>query len=599
MMSPFDFLKQSPSKDFYQRLGKLNADFGNVAAQAEAKNQRLQQHLQDLGSRVAKTVRKHNQKSQKTILAEMLSAQISAAQTTVSLFIQQVDAHQHNTKFRDEFNDSVLVFIYGKVKAGKSSLGNFVGQHPEQKHTPQFFKYDKAGQRAAQAKLEELAESGFETKVTEATDTIQGFKINGLTWIDTPGLHSLTDVNGDLAKRYVEAADLILYITSSDSPARASDTAEIVELVGTKNKKVCVILSKSDQMYEDEVDDELVQIRIGKSTTDRQLQEEHVKTELSKALGDQASLIDRIHSCSTLLGYQGIQGKPEAWQQSNMDEIYQLLTQEAIVNAKKLKENIPAQRFNGLLNAVIGETKHTPTEELQKLINGLKELAEKASAEREKLKSAGSAVYTRIRPKIAPLVREHTEKFFTQYGADAAKVRQNAAQLNQALGDAIKPIVASELSQTVRQSIQSFDDALPVNFQLSKMPEFKEKFKEIKVKENSMGVGAIIGGVVGGILAAVVTGGLGAVEGAAIGAALGGAVGADEQSETTKKIKEGDNRDEVREQIIRQYEQNLPKQINQQLSQVADEYFGVIAEIANELHQHVKNFMGEAHGLRF
>ena len=83
------------------------------------------------------------------------------------------------------------------------------------------------------------------------------------------------------------------------------------------------------------------------------------------------------------------------------------------------------------------------------------------------------------------------------------------------------------------------------------------------------------------------------------GAALGGAVGADEQSETTKKIKEGDNRDEVREQIIRQYEQNLPKQINQQLSQVADEYFGVIAEIANELHQHVKNFMGEAHGLRF
>ncbi len=598
-MNPLDFLKQSPSKDFYQRLGKLNADFGQVSAQAEVKSQQFQKQLHGLGDRVAKTVRKHNSKSQKTILAEMLNAQISAAQATVSHFIQQADGHQHNTKFRDEFNESVLVFIYGKVKAGKSSLGNFVGQHPEQKTAPKFFKYDKAGQRTAQAKLEELAENGFETKVTEATDTIQGFKINGLTWIDTPGLHSLTGANGDLAKRYVEAADLILYITSADSPARASDNTEIANLVGTKNKKVCVILSKSDWMYDDEVDGELVQVRKGKSASDRQIQEGHAKTELSKLLGDQANPIDRIHSCSTLLGYDGIQGNAEAWQQSNMDEIYQLLTQEAIVNAKKLKENIPAQRFNGLLNAVIGQSKHTPTAELQKLINGLKELAEQASTERAKLKNAGSAVFTRIRPKIAPLVREHTEKFFTQYGADANAVKQNTAQLNQALADAIKPIVAAELSQVIRQSIQSFDDALPLNFQLSNMPEFKEKFKEIEVKVNAMGAGAVIGGIVGGLLAGLFTGGLGAVQGAALGAAIGAGKGASEQTEVTQKVKEGDNRDEVREQIIRQYEQNLPKQINQQLSQVADEYFGVIADIAEELHQHVKNFMGEAHGLRF
>lgn len=593
MKNPLNFLEQSPSKDFYQCLGKLSADFGQVAVQAEAKNQRLQRHLHGLGDRVAHTVSKHNQKSQKTVLADMMNAQISAAQVTIQRFIQQADSYQHNTKFRDEFNDSVLVFIYGKVKAGKSSLGNFVGQHPDQKNTTHFFKYDKAGQRAAQAKLEELVENGFETKVTEATDTIQGFKINGLTWIDTPGLHSLTGENGDLAKRYVEAADLILYVTSSDSPARASDTAEIVELVGTKNKKVCVILSKSDTVEEDEVDGELVQVRIGKSASDRQLQEDHVRAELSKALGDQANLIDRIHSCSTVLGYDGIKGvgNVEAWQQSNMDVIYQLLIEEAVVNAKKIKKDIPVQRFNGLLNQIVGVNKHMPTEDLKNLISGLKELAEQASSECEKLKNSGSTVYTLIRPKIAPLVREHTEKFFTQYGADANTVRQNITQLNQTLGDTIQPIVTSELSQVVRQSVQSFDEALPLSFQLKKMPEFKEKFKEIKVKSNNAGAGALIGGA----LAMIFTGGLAAI---AIGAAVGAAAGADETS-STKKIKEGDNRDEVREQIIQQYEQNLPKQINQQLIQIADEYFGVIAEIADELHQHVKSFMGEAHGLRF
>jgi hypothetical protein len=294
-----------------------------------------------------------------------------------------------------------------------------------------------------------------------------------------------------------------------------------------------------------------------------------------------------------VLGYDGIKGvgNVEAWQQSNMDVIYQLLIEEAVVNAKKIKKDIPAQRFNGLLNQIVGVNKHMPTEDLKNLMSGLKELAEQASSECEKLKNSGSTVYTLIRPKIAPLVREHTEKFFTQYGADANTVRQNITQLNQTLGDTIQPIVTSELSQVVRQSVQSFDEALPLSFQLKKMPEFKEKFKEIKVKSNNAGAGALIGGA----LAMIFTGGLAAI---AIGAAVGAAAGADETS-STKKIKEGDNRDEVREQIIQQYEQNLPKQINQQLIQIADEYFGVIAEIADELHQHVKSFMGEAHGLRF
>jgi predicted GTPase len=379
-MSFFEFFETPPAKEFYNGLNKLTADFGEVTKQAETKNQQLNKLIDELGQSIGKITNKQHKKAEKTTLFDLLNAQISLAENTVNSFVLQAQTHRHNTQFRDEFNDSVLIFIYGKVKAGKSSLGNFVAKHPANKKAkPQFFTYDQAGQKQTQAKLEEIHDdSGFETKATEATNCIQGFRTTGLTWIDTPGLHSLTDENGALAQRYVEAADLVLYITSSDSPARASDVAEIVNLVGTKNKSVCIVLSKSDSMEEDEVDGELVQLRIGKSSSNRNLQENHVRNELKKEMGEQlAQRISHIHSCSTLLGLDGINGDKDAWAQSNMDAIYGLLHTEAITNAKANKEKVPRERFNGLISVIVGQqNQRTPA--LKDLFSGLNSLAQQA-----------------------------------------------------------------------------------------------------------------------------------------------------------------------------------------------------------------------------
>ena len=113
-------------------------------------------------------------------------------------------------------------------------------------------------------------------------------------------------------------------------------------------------------MEEDEVDGELVQLRIGKSSYDRNLQENHVRSELKKELGEQlAQRISHIHSCSTLLGHDGINGNKSAWAQSNMDTIFSLLHTEAITNAKTHKEKVPRERFNALLSIIAGQQNHT------------------------------------------------------------------------------------------------------------------------------------------------------------------------------------------------------------------------------------------------
>ena len=599
-MSFFEFFETPPAKEFYNGLNKLTTDFADATKQAETKNQQLNKLIGELSQSIGKTANKQHKKAQKTTLSDLLNAQISLAENTVNTFVEQAQIHRHNTQFRDEFNDSVLIFIYGKVKAGKSSLGNFVAKHPANKKAkPQFFTYDQAGQKQTQAKLEEFHDDiGFETKATEATNCIQGFRAKGLTWIDTPGLHSLTDENGALAQRYVEAADLVLYITSSDSPARASDVAEIINLVGTKNKSVCIVLSKSDSMEEDEVDGELVQLRIGKSSYDRNLQENHVRSELKKELGEQlAQRISHIHSFSTLLGHDGINGNKSAWAQSNMDAIYCLLHTEAITNAKANKEKVPRERFNALLSIIAGQ-QNQRTSALKDLFNSLHSLAQQAKNEESVLQNRASTVNTQLRTKLKPTVKQCLDEHLQQYGDNESTAKENANTLNQALTVAITTLVENELTLAIQQSILDFDEALPLNLQLSQLPEFKEKFKEIAVKQNNAGIGAFFGGLLGFAVDGLFMGmTLGAAT--AAGAAIGGMLGADSSGITNTRQKIGDNREEMQQQIISHLEKTLPPLVDSQLKTISNDYFGAIHAIATDIQHQVSTFEEKAHALRY
>ena len=600
-MSFFEFFETPPAKEFYNGLNKLTADFGEVTKQAETKNQQLNKLIDELSKSIGKIVNKQHKKAEKTTLFDLLYGQISLTEKTVNSFVVQAQVHSHNTQFRDEFNDSVLIFIYGKVKAGKSSLGNFVAKHPANKKAkPQFFIYDKAGQKQTQAKLEEIHdEGGFEIKATQATDSIQGFRMNGFTWIDSPGLHTLDRTHDEITKRYVEAADLVLYITSSDSPARASDVAEIVYLVGTKNKTVCIVLSKSDWMEEDEVDGEFVQLRRGKSSYDRNLQENHVRSELKKELGEQlAQRINHIHSCSTLLGHDGINGNKTAWAQSNMDTIFSLLHTEAITNAITNKGKVPRERFNGLISVIVGQ-KNQRTPELNDLFSGLDSLAQKAKSEEITLQNRAWDVNTKLRPKLQPTVKACLDKHLQQYGDNENTAKENANALNQALTIAITTLVEDALTLAIQQSIAAFDEALPLSLRLGQLPAFKEKFKEITVKTNNLGMGAILGGLVGGFFAGIMTGGLGAAQGAALGAALGGGAGAldSDAQHVTQKV--GDNREEMQQQIISRLEKTLPPLVDNQLKTISHDYFGAIHAIATDIQHQVTTIEEKVHALRF
>ena len=59
-------------------------------------------------------------------MLEQIEGFISLLESTNNEWDKKISAHDRGIKFRSGFNDSLLVFVYGKVKSGKSSLGNYI-----------------------------------------------------------------------------------------------------------------------------------------------------------------------------------------------------------------------------------------------------------------------------------------------------------------------------------------------------------------------------------------------------------------------------------------------------------------------------------------
>ncbi len=274
----------------------------------------------------------------------------------------KVAGREKGVKFREGFEDSLLVFINGKVKSGKSSLGNYMAwghTDPDQTWKQQvaphlvasYFSHENNAVDGGDAKDEARQQREFRVGATEATSSIQGFRLPGLTWVDSPGMHSVKKENEKLARDYVEHADLILYTMKSDAPGRTSDLAEIQRLLG-KDKKVLLLLTGSDDVEEDFDDetDNLVQTVVMKDAKRREKQHAYVREalrELANGSGD--SRISNLEIISISARYAQLNADdPAAFAESGMGllfETLQRIAQSDEIRIKQRKKTVNLHNF--------------------------------------------------------------------------------------------------------------------------------------------------------------------------------------------------------------------------------------------------------------
>lgn len=496
---------------------------------------------------------------------------------------RQIEARAKGTKFRADFGDSLLVFIYGKVKSGKSSLGNYMAwghsePTPELKATcphPAYFSAEQTEVDGGDQEKEAEKTLQFRVNATEATSSIQGFKLPGLTWIDSPGLHSVNALNGDLAKEYAEHADLILYTMNSQAPGRASDMEEIKDLLDS-NKKLMVLLTGSDTTDEDENSEgDIITTVVMKDLSDRRDQVVYVRGELEQ-LSNSSNILAEVLPISTRFAEcnPAPEGMAESGMGRLMHELQTICTSQALsIKLNKPMENlrhsirITADDLTGIREVIVG------------FANNISKQNDELQRELSSLGIQGSS-----------LMRSYINQLF-----DEGKNPDLEAALRQKAGEIISQSALeafSKIGESQQQGLkQAFDSS-----RLSGLPQYQEITEEkeyfIGTKKSNKGLFGLGGSIIGGVVGFFV----GGPPGAAIGASLGSGVSLAGRSASAEygrhQVVVGDNREDQRQAAIENYSNILPRLLTEHVNSLYDPLRAAMLDYSNALDSDIAELTG-------
>ena len=454
--------------DAINRFADTMAAFKSVRESPEGKTEEIDKCIQAFNKSVEQA-KAHKLKAKDKSIQEIYDASTKVLKDTLDGLTKELEKARNGMQFIQDYENSLNVVVFGKVKAGKSYLGNLMMGNAIRKlptktsydrlEQPKVEVYDQ-GTCTTQDKLKEVTEEndasgGFGVDNREATRVIQLFRLGGMTWVDTPGFGSLTEENQELAREYVKNADLVIFPSTSDAAGTKQDFQEMKKLCDM-GKRCLLVVTQSDTLEEDCDDDgNIVQIPVPKSDDDRRSTENYMKETLKKhgiKLGD-----ENILTISAFLGLTALEKGEEArFESSNMGKFWNLLSDITEQEGTILSKKAFGDRVNTALQSLQDKLKDAE----KKLLDGN---ASREQKERDMKKKAALTIRDakdECSQKVASLIQEKSKE------VEETKEPFSAADLKQ--------ILSKVVYETVMDACKKQFDAMA---QMTKLSGYQEKLK--------------------------------------------------------------------------------------------------------------------------
>ena len=272
-------------------------------------------------------------------------------------------------EFMKEHQKYLVTMVFGAVKAGKSSLGNFLAGRPwlktqydnKYKHIPvtEFSCQEKARSTGGITETDSDGRRWFCEGVVDTTGDIQYFTLSGLRWFDSPGTGSLgTDEDlvkmDELVKKYLQYVDLCIFLVNSSEPGLMEDM-KYMKLLNSSNQETLVVITKSDTFTED-CDDEgnLIKVPCPKYVSTRKAQEDYICNALKESYPELDSSKYRAISISTKLAEKSLATADSAmFNDSGLALLMDKIIEKSSKNVIALKMKRPREAFIKFINDII------------------------------------------------------------------------------------------------------------------------------------------------------------------------------------------------------------------------------------------------------
>jgi predicted GTPase len=412
--------------------------------------------LEDWLARLTSTLQMHRLTSaglaEHNPLATQTEAIDSLLRNSVPAWAQQWASLKPAQALAESFDDKVLLLVFGKFNAGKSSFCNFLADRfAAHGKTVEYFYLD-GGRIVATPER-------FTEGVTETTVRLQGVCLAGkLVLVDTPGLHSATPENAALTQRFTDSADGVLWLTSSTSPGQVQELDELGRELH-RNKPLLPVVTRSDVYEEDEIDGEICKCLRSKSAQNRAEQESDVKARAEEklvAMRVATSLLKNPVSISAYLARAQDQ-TPAAMADSGFESLYESLLDVAEATLAYKRRKLAEVFLHHLEENVMGTLCVDAMSMLAQLQSFSKAALDHLDRQQEQITQS---VWRSVVPALPDLLEQHA-------------ATRNVASICNSLSQAIATSVSREMNQRLSDYVIEPEVSVP-GIELSDDAQFED-----------------------------------------------------------------------------------------------------------------------------
>ena len=447
-------------EEFFVKLDKMQQELDKFSQEIDDRSEKIPVLLNDFEQAVFASS-EAMKLSSKNAVDKAAKKSLDNLRASIESWRQKKEQDRKGREFIQKNEKYLVVMIFGAVKAGKSSLGNFfAGQkfltapfdNPYKHVALPVFETEERGRNTGDVERDENGNTWFSEGVVDTTGTIQYFTLSGLRWVDSPGTGAVKK-DGDykdmtkLVEEYLPYTDMCIFLMNSSEPGLQADMRYMNEL-SKQGQEALIVITRSDKKDED-VDDEgnLISITIPKTPENRKLQED----DICKRVKDTYPNIDaekfRAISISTLLAKEAIaENDDEKYKSSNLDKLMQILGNKVSDNAIARKQANPRRLLNGFIEQVLSDIDgldddiNKMQEAVDKYKNGMKELTD----------IIVSNVKRDVRIEIMQLSNEWNRQ--VKYGGKFDK-----SNVNNSLSKIIQETLNKEINKQMAKIIEDYE----------------------------------------------------------------------------------------------------------------------------------------------
>lgn len=538
-------MQQGSLKQFFDELSL----FANKFNQLQQKESELKQQVEQIKVLLSNSSQFNQQAlSSDNKLTTLISDLTNNLKIKFSEWDEKILAASPMQDLSKKFEDKIIFLVFGKVNAGKSSFSNQVVELYKS-----LFPEDHIRRFALKGNEIPTIEGEFAEGFTETTAQIQGVELGKyFVLLDSPGLHSTQEKNGNLTKQFIDSADAVLWLTPSSSPGQVQELAELkYEL--EKGKPLLPVITRSDEMDEDidEVTQELVSTTVDKTPENRKMQEEDVYSRLQDFKQRDSSLKDvRTPISISVHTYKLHNDLEKAGLAPLFNEMANLVKKATDYKGQKADKQVENFINENVLSFLNGEIKTQIASISSQATNVLNKL-------------------TKDRDLITEIVKNHVISHLYQIVNKYKDSRNKNAIVQE-----VNSLVASTLSQEVSSRLSGFVDSLTqVSLQIDggSIKGFEDRTISYQ-QERGAGKKSLAqaGGAAGGAALGATLGSAVPVVGTVIGGLVGGLLGGLFGGAAGEALIETETVTEVVGVDTEQMEDSLKAQVSNGVKQAVD-----------------------------